>query len=73
MIKYPDPKAAYDLSHVIIPGHSPSLREVRAGTQGNNLETEKMEELCFFTCLLNHAQLVFFYSSVPVAWGWFCL
>lgn len=76
MIKHPEPKAACgvkDLSHFTISRPHAIIEEVRGGTQGNNLETENMDQLCIFTCLLNHDQLAFFYNSGLVAWGWSCL
>lgn len=75
MLEPPEPRAArgvQDLSLTTL-SHKPSLKKVGAGTHGDNLETENMDQLCVFTCLLNHAQLALSYNSDPVAWGWFCL
>lgn len=53
------------------PGHHPSLKEVRAGNQGRNLETrtegEAMEECCGFDCFLWLAQPPFLYYPGPPA------
>lgn len=47
---------------LIIPGHNPSFREVRVGTQEGIVE-----ESCSLALLLVYAQLVFLYSAGSLA------
>jgi hypothetical protein len=47
---------------LILPGHSPSLKEVRAGTQ-----EKTMEESRRVAHSLDRAQFAFLYSSGPTA------
>jgi hypothetical protein len=49
------------LFYLIVPGTNVSLKEVRAGTQGRNLEQKPIAECCLLDCFLSHAQLVFLY------------
>lgn len=50
-------------------GHSASLMDTRAGTQGRNLHNH-----CLMACSLWIAQLAFFsYNPEPASQGWHCL
>jgi hypothetical protein len=55
-------------------GHTASLREVRAGTQGRNLEpnaeAEAMEGCCLLACSSWLVQPSSLYNSGPPAQGW---
>lgn len=40
------------LLHSTLPGHGPSLKENRAGTQGRNLKAETTEGHCMLACFV---------------------
>ena len=71
--QWPKTTEAEEFGSLTFPQYSPSLSEVKAGTQGRNLEAETeaetTEEHCLVACFFWLAHPAFLYNSGPPALG----